>query len=135
MSEENVEIIRRVNDAFRAGDWEAALAGYEEDAELDTTRMPGGGIAHGPTGAREFYTRWMAAWDQFQAGRLELIDAGDTVVLISLISGIGKGSGAEVTMRAADVFLLNDGKIVRHVAYPDAAEALADVGLADSGNG
>ena len=134
MSQENVEVIRRVNDAFRAGDWAVALQGYEEDAELDTTRMPGGGIAHGPEGVREFYIRWMVAWEQFQAERLDLIDAGDTVVLISRISGIGKGSGAEVTMRAADVFLLNDGKIARHVAYPDAAEALADLGLTDSGS-
>ena len=132
MSEENVEVIRRVNDAFLAGDWEVALGAYEEDAVLDTTRMPGGGIAHGPQGAREFYTRWIAAWDGFQSERLELIDAGDTVVLISRISGTGKGSGAEVTMRAADVFLLKDAMIVRHVAYPDAAEGLADLGLRDA---
>jgi ketosteroid isomerase-like protein len=75
------------------------------------------------------YTRWIAAWERFQAERLDLIDAGDAVVLVSRITRVGKGSGAEVQMRAADVFFVEDRRIVRHVGYPDAAEALADLGL------
>jgi ketosteroid isomerase-like protein len=132
MSEPNVEIVRRMNDMFRAGDRDATLAFYSEDAELDTTRMPGGGVHHGPEGVRKFFTRWLGAWESFDVERLELIESGDTVVMISRISGIGRGSGAQVDMRAADVFLLEDGKIVRHVAYPDAAEALAELGLSSS---
>jgi ketosteroid isomerase-like protein len=131
MSEENIELIRRVNDSFIAGDWDEALSAYSENVELDTTRMPGGGIYRGPEGAREYFIGWLGAWDNFHAERLDLIDTGGTVVLLSRMSGTGKGSGAEVTMRTADVFTLEDGRIVRHVGYPDAAEALADLGLSE----
>jgi uncharacterized protein len=126
MSEENIELIRRVNDSFIAGDWDEALSAYSKNVELDTTRMPGGGIYRGPEGAREYFIGWLGAWDNFHAERLDLIDTGGTVVLLSRMSG------AEVNMRTADVFTLEDGKIVRHVGYPDAAEALADLGLSDS---
>jgi hypothetical protein len=37
-------------------------------------------------------------------------------------------------MRAADVVTFEDGRIVRHVGYPDAAEALAELGLSDPGS-
>jgi ketosteroid isomerase-like protein len=134
MSEENVEVIRDMHEAFRAGDWDRALTVYREDAEVDMTRMPGGGIYQGPEGAREFYTRWIGAWERFEVDPLEVIDAGDTVVAILRISGTGRGSGAEVTMRAADVFQLEGGKAVRQVGYPDAAEALADLGLTSPGS-
>ena len=114
---------------LHAADWDAALGLYDDEAELDMTRMPAGDVYHGPEEVRKFYTRWIAAWERYQAERLDLIDAGDTVVLVSRITGVGKGDGAEVQMRAADVFLVEDGRIVRHVGYPDAAEALADLGL------
>jgi ketosteroid isomerase-like protein len=129
MSDENVEIVRRVNDAFRAADWDAALSPYDDEAELDMTRMPAGGVYPGPDGVHEFFGRWIAAWDRFEAERLDLIDAGDAVILVNRITAVGKGSGAEVQMRSADVFFMKDGKIVRHVGYPDAAEAIADLGI------
>ena len=74
-------------------------------------------------------SRWIVAWDRFEAERLDLIDAGDAVVMISRITAVGRGSGAEVQMHSADVFFLEGGRIVRHVGYPDAAEALDDLGL------
>jgi ketosteroid isomerase-like protein len=131
MAEENLETVRRMQDAFTAGDFDAALEPYAEDAELDMTRMPGGGIYHGPEGVREFFTRWMGAWERFDVERLRLVEAGDAVVVVSRISAIGKGSGAEVTMLTADVFYVEDGAVSRHVGYPGADEALRELGLPD----
>jgi ketosteroid isomerase-like protein len=92
MSEENVETVRRVNDAFRAADWDAALSPYDDEAELDMTRMPAGGVYRGPACVHEFFGRWIAAWDRFEAERLDLIDAGDAVILTeSLQSGRAAG--------------------------------------------
>jgi ketosteroid isomerase-like protein len=89
----NVEIVRRVSDAFRAAEWDAALGANDDEAELDMTRMPAGGVYHGPDGVRDFFTRCIAAWDRFEAERLDLIDAGNAVVLVNRITGVGKGSG------------------------------------------
>lgn len=48
MWEENVVVVRRVNDAFHAADWDAALGLYDDEAELDMTRMPAGDVYQGP---------------------------------------------------------------------------------------
>ena len=60
---------------------------------------------------------------------VELIDCGDEVIGIQDITATGKASGATVKMRSADVFTIDGGKVVRHVGYPDASEALEAVGL------
>jgi len=36
MSQENIEIVRQVYEAFNRGDWDAVYRDYAEDAELTT---------------------------------------------------------------------------------------------------
>jgi ketosteroid isomerase-like protein len=58
-----------------------------------------------------------------------MIDRGDQVVVILRLAGMGKGSGSKVAMRAADIWTVKDGKVVRLVGYPVASEALEAAGL------
>jgi|SRR4029078_12869045 ketosteroid isomerase-like protein len=129
MSQENVEIVRGVVRAFRAGNWEKALRSYDEMAELDLTRLPGGDVYGGRDGVRDFFTRWVGSWERFEAEPLEFIDRGDVVIAVMRIRAVGRDSGAPVTMRSADVYTVAEGRIVRHVGYPDADEALEAAGL------
>jgi ketosteroid isomerase-like protein len=76
-----------------------------------------------------FYARWIGSWDEFAVKPVDFIDAGDDVIAIIEIRGTGKASGAAVTMQAADVYTVAGGKVVRQVAYPDAADALEAAGL------
>jgi ketosteroid isomerase-like protein len=131
MSQENVEIVRRIVEAAQRGDWDAAIAEYDEAVvwTRGEWRMPDGGIYYGHEGVRDFYTGWVGAWDDFHISLERLVDAGDRVVDINEVSGTGKGSGAPVSMRTGNVWTLDDGRVVRHVGYPDAAEALEAAGL------
>jgi hypothetical protein len=129
MSQENVEIVEALVRAFRAGEWDEALRIYDEAAELDLTRLPGGGVYRGQDGVRDFFTRWVGSWQQFEAEPLEFIDRGDVVIAVMRIRAVGLGSGAPVTMRSADVYTVANGRVVRHVGYPDASEALEAAGL------
>ncbi len=131
MSQEKLEVVRRIVGAFCAGDWRTALNGYDEAVELDQSRMPDGGIYHGHQGMREFYARWVGSWDHFDAHPVEFIDAGDATIVVMQISGTGKGSGASVTMRSADLYTVANGKVVRHVGYPNASQALEAAGLSE----
>jgi ketosteroid isomerase-like protein len=124
MSQENVEIVKGLVRAFRAGEWDQALRVYDEAAELDLTRLPGGGVYRGPDGVRDFFTRWVGSWEQFEAEPLEFIDQGDVVIAVMRIRAVGRGSGAPVTMRSADVYTVADGRVVRQVGYPNADEVL-----------
>jgi ketosteroid isomerase-like protein len=129
MSRENVEIVKRVREAFMRGDWDTAIAAYDQAVELDMTRMPGGDMYSGPDGVRAFFAGWVGSWDGFKVTPVDLIDGDNEVIGIQDITATGKASGATVKMRAADVFTIAGGKIVRHVGYPDASEALEAAGL------
>jgi ketosteroid isomerase-like protein len=129
MSQENVKVVQRIIQAFMQRDWPTALDCYDDAVELDQTRMPGGGVYHGHDGMNAFYARWIGSWNEFEAKLVELIDAGDDAIAILDMSGVGKTSGVAVTMRSADVYTVAGGRVVRHVGYPDASEALEAVGL------
>jgi ketosteroid isomerase-like protein len=131
MSQENVEVVQALVAASQRGDWEAALDFYDPAVKVDQTRMPGGGLHFGRNGVREFFGDWFGTWDRLTITPERFIDAGERVVLILRISGVGKLSGIETSARAADVMTIRDGKVTRHVGYPDPSEALEAVGLRD----
>jgi hypothetical protein len=110
-------------------DWDAAMSAYDEGVVLDQTRLPDGGVYHGHEGVRAFFNQWFGAWDDLEIQPERMIDRGDQVVVILRLAGTGRGSGAKVAMRAADIWTVKDGKIVRLVGYPVASEALEAAGL------
>jgi len=60
MSQENVELVRRLYDAVASGDAATVLALYDKDVEWDFTRHPfgsliGGTIYRGHDGLRNFF--------------------------------------------------------------------------------
>jgi ketosteroid isomerase-like protein len=103
MSQENVEIVRTLFDAFARRDHEAAFAHYDADIEWDTSRVREGadvdtaGVYHGHDGVRAYWRRWLSAWEDVEATGVEFVDGGQTVVaLIHQQRLRGHGSGIEV---------------------------------------
>jgi ketosteroid isomerase-like protein len=132
MSEENVERVRLWTDASRRGDWAVALSVYAETVVLDQTRMPDGGVYHGRAGVREFFTGWFGMWEKLEIEQEKILDLGENdVLVIHRLTGTGLGSGVTATMEVADLMTLEGGEIVRQVAYPNATEVLASLGLTE----
>jgi ketosteroid isomerase-like protein len=136
MSRENVEIVQKIYEAAARRDSEVALNLYDPDVELDFTRLRhaqaiGHGLYHGHDGLRSWYGEWYEAWENFEEICEELIDAGDQVVSVWNQRGRGRASGAEVELarRAAAVWTIRDGKVVRLVGFDSREEALEAVGL------
>jgi ketosteroid isomerase-like protein len=134
MSQENVEIVRRMLIAFRNGDWAAAAEPLDPDIEMDTTRTPISGLDRVYNGLEEvaaFWREWLEAWGAQNYEDPELIDAGDQVVTWTTGHRIqGRGSGIEVAVPPyAWVATLRDGKVVRGTMYMDKAEALEAAGV------
>jgi hypothetical protein len=138
MSEENVEIVRRMSDAFRRGDWAAAIEPLHPEIELDATRSPFAAklgldrVYRGLDEVTGFWGEWLEAWGE-QDWAEESIEAGDQVVIAYTGHRLrGKGSGVEVEIPPyAWVQTLRDGKIVRATFYVDKAEALEAAGLSE----
>jgi ketosteroid isomerase-like protein len=114
MSQENVEIVRQVSDAFNRGDIEGCLAFYGEDVEIeDLMNAPDvPRVVRGIDGARELLTTWSEGFEEFRQDIVELIDLGDTVVGVSDYHGTSR-EGLTIQLRVADVVEIRDGKLVR----------------------
>jgi len=131
VSEQNVEIVEALVAASQRGDWEAALEKYDPAVELDMRLMPGGDLTVGREAVRSFFTHWFGTWDRLEIKPERFIDAGENIVAVLRIAGVGKGSRIETSMRTADVMTVRNGKVVRHVGYPRAEEALVALELND----
>lgn len=130
MSEENVQIVRRRNEASDRRDADATLDFYDPDVELDASRLGVAGLAgegrvyHGHDGLRRFFREWHGAWEEVEYGYGELIDAGDHVISVLTYRGRGRASGVEVEMPVAIMERFRSGKIVRVVWFLTREEAL-----------
>jgi ketosteroid isomerase-like protein len=140
VSQENVEIVRRVYEAAAQGDTAAIFALYDPDIEWDASRTSRGEVtgrvARGHDAVLKWLRDWYDAWERIDDDLEELIDAGDdTVVSIMVQRGRGRASGIEVESRLATTWKIRNGKVVRVVWFPSTHEAFEAAGmLEDRGN-
>jgi ketosteroid isomerase-like protein len=131
MSQENVDVIRRVVGHAEAGEWDEANALISDEVVLDASRFPDGNVYHGAEEYRNFFRRWFGSWDELRIEAERFIDAGEQVVVFVTIAGRGKGSGVSVKRDFADLWTVRDGKVVSLVGFLDRRNALEAVGLSE----
>ena len=133
MASENVEIVRRLLEAFDRRDNEFPFTVYDEQIVWDVIgfEMVDAAVFHGHEGVRSFWRQWLGAWERVEFEVREIIDAGDTVVSVLCQRNRGRHSGIEVEMGPyALVWTLRNGKVVRMRAFGSAAQGLAAAGVA-----
>ncbi len=136
MSEENVEIVRRVYDAVAHDDAATVLALYDPDIEFDFSHGPLGsfmerGVYHGYDGIRTWIRERYEAWESIEETCGELIDHGDHVVSTVTSRGRGRSSGADVEWTHYGIWTFREGKIVRVAWFATREEALEAAGLSE----
>jgi ketosteroid isomerase-like protein len=134
MSQENVEVVRRLIDGWKRGDREAWLAMSHPDVEWSSAilRQVEGGdaVRRGRAELGQFWDDWHALWD-LDIEVSELRDLGDTVLVLAQLRTRGKSSGAEVERSIGYTFEFEDGLVRRARAYPSPEEALEAAGLSE----
>src|SRR5688500_10109696 len=113
MSHENVEVVRRIYDAYLSGNYDAAFAEIDPAVEFDGTARPEGGVYHGHEGVAEALRTWTGTWEVWRLEVVEIIDAGEKVVVVERQSGRGRGSGVPLAQLTATVFEFRAGKVAR----------------------
>ena len=137
MSEENVEIVRRLFAAVARRDTETALSLYHPEVEFDGrhhrwAEMIGAPhvVFRGHDGLRAWAREYYSSWEDLDDTLEEVIDAGDQVVSIVTTRGRGRASGIEVELkRNAGVWTVRDGQIVKVVWYSTPEEAFEAAGI------
>jgi ketosteroid isomerase-like protein len=131
MSPSNLQIVERSVRAAIAGDFQRVTADLDTQVELDQPRPSG--VYHGRSGVAEAMQRWSEMWVDRRVEAEEFIDAGSQVVVITHEYAKSERTGMALERRVADVWTLRGGKVVTIESYPDRAQALVAVGLADDG--
>jgi ketosteroid isomerase-like protein len=116
-------------EAFQRGNYELALETFDPDIEGDFTHMPEGRTATGRDEVRREIARWQLTWDELRTDIEELVDAGDKVLLVVRQTGVAKQSRIELDMRYAQIFELEDGRVLRMKTFLDVADARMAAGL------
>jgi ketosteroid isomerase-like protein len=131
MSRENVEMIERM--LREAPHNPAALWDIlDDDVRWDASALDvpdAGATYHGPDGVREFFRRWIGAFDEWGYEVPEVIDAGDSVVVHIHQWGRGKGSGVAVEGRFWQVWTIRNGRVIHSSHHSSKGEALEAAGL------
>lgn len=125
-----MELIRQGYHAWNRGDRRWVLEHMVPDIEwIAAPDDPDPGVYHGYEGVEQFWAQWRAAVGQLHFELLELVDAGDDVVVVARRSGRGAQSGVEVSDVIAQVFSFGpDGKCFRVREFSDREAALGAVG-------
>ena len=131
MSQENVEIVRALFEAWNAADYETALSFYAPDVEWDGTNLPDGKIGRGHQAIIDHLVRWAAVWDDWTVEVERVVEAGSDRVILFMRERGRSDSGLTMDERHAELYTLKDGKIVRRQGFSDPSQALEAAGLSE----
>jgi ketosteroid isomerase-like protein len=128
----NVQIAKRVIDAFNDRDLDAMFECVNEDVEWFPA-MPvtfGGGALRGRAGIESYIREVNDTWEEYSVVGHDFRDlGGEQVLVLSRVEGRGAGSGGLVDAAMGQIFDFRDGKIARVRTYLDHGEALRAAGL------
>lgn len=129
MSEQDVEALRRIYDAFSRWDVDELVADLTHDIEWNLPEtLPWGGTRHGHDGVLAFTSISQDHIEGRWADPDDFLDAGDRLVVLGRLRGRGKASGLEFEVEFAHVWTLTDGVASRLRAYFDTAPIMAVLG-------
>ena len=135
MSQENVEAVRRVSDAYNRRDVGAMLDELHPEIEwypwLQVQLGGGTTVYRGYQGVREGIRDVEEAFSEIEAEQSEVRDLGERVVAIGQLRGRGKESGALTESALAWIVEFKSGKVIRVREYLDPKEALEAAGLSE----
>jgi len=101
MSQENVELVRQLVEAFNTQDPEAAGVVLTEDAEWRPAYTGGGAVEgavyRGHDGFRRYLEDLSETWKEIEGLIDELREVGAQVLIFARIRFVGRASGLELT--------------------------------------
>jgi ketosteroid isomerase-like protein len=130
MSQENVESVRRHNDAWNRRELTAWLASFHSNSEVDWSRSRGPlkGVYRGEGGLKTFSGEFWSTFEDVQVEMHDFTEVGSEVVVANTAHMRGR-EGIEVTARSVLMFTVENRQITRLRLFQDRVEALEAAGL------
>jgi ketosteroid isomerase-like protein len=132
VSQENVEIVRGIYDAFARRDGAMPFKHYAPGIEWegkDAVVVGSPAVYHGHEGVYAMFHDLLQAFREFEFQPLKWMPVGDHVVVTVHEHAVGRTSGAVVDRIHQPVWTLRSGMVTRVRIFLDHDEALKAVGL------
>ena len=133
MSQADVELMRRMYEAWGQGDADAVVDLFDPDSEV----RPAFGVVlsstvyRGREGVAAWYAETYEPWSELRAEPLRFVAAGERMVVVVGLHARVPGGQVELEAEIAHVVTIRDGKILRLDGYDEPHAALSAVGLAE----
>jgi ketosteroid isomerase-like protein len=133
MSEENVEILRRMYEDWARGDLSAdCFASEVEYSRIGAETPDMEGRWFGLDQLRTAMLEYIGSFSDLRIEAQRIIDLDENRVLVlSRQTATGKQSGVPIDHEFADLYTLRDGKVTCFHSYWNRAEALRAAGLSE----
>jgi ketosteroid isomerase-like protein len=130
MSADAVQLLDRAYRlVWHENDLEGAFGGVHPDFEWIVPGHFEGAVRRGPDGVISFFREWLEPWDDVHVEwELHPVDA-ERVLAVTEQRARGRGSGAPVQLRFAQLWTIRDGRALRMVLYTDVDEGFRAAGL------
>ena len=130
MSEQNVELHRRIFDAFNKRDIEALIACLDPQFELHSKLAAvAPAVYHGHEGMRRWHQDLDDAWELLRAEPEAYFDLGEHTLAYYVLRARGRQSGLELALPIAALARWRDGLCVK--TYLHREDALRDLDLSE----
>jgi ketosteroid isomerase-like protein len=132
MSQENVDVVRNVAEAWSRDDRDAWLAAWHEAAEFYPLRSQLEGHSYrGREGLRQFMAELDDDWEHVRFEVDEIRDAGEHVLALAHFKARGRASRVDLDYPIGIIMIVRHGLVVYARFYSDARDALEAVGLSE----
>jgi ketosteroid isomerase-like protein len=132
MSQEKVEIVRRIFEGWGRGDFRVGVELYDPYVLLVIrSEFPDAGAYCGPAEIRKYTRQLLSAWEGFAISGEEFSAAGDSVVVRVHQQGTGIESGAPAELRYFQVWTFRGKSVIRIESIRQRAEALEAAGASE----
>jgi len=130
MSQENVEIVRRIYDEINLHG-EFPREWFDPDCVTDWTHVaPDGGLYRGVDATNAAVASYFGTFEDFHVEAEDIVYADQERVVAAIRDGGRiRGSNREVTNRYFHAWAFRDGRVVRLSSHLDKAQALKAVGV------
>ena len=138
MSQENVEVVRRIYD-LAARSWGdqgvASPAAVEQlwDPEIvieENADFPDPDSYHGYDGLAQWWTSFLEIYDEIRFEIRDVLPVGERVV-VDIHQWLSSKAGVALEQDVTHVFSLRGGRVVHVTGYHNRSDALAAVGLSE----
>jgi ketosteroid isomerase-like protein len=123
------EVLRRTYAALTRRDFVALEELADPEFEMDLTeRVLNPATYHGAEGLLRFLGEIDELWASMDIDVERVIERGDELLAVLMVTLTGRGSGVEMESRIAQRWTLRDGRLLKMKLYGDADAAVAEFG-------